>query len=452
VIAIHSLVHPHVGNKFLGITLILSTLISASIGGFWSALIVGIGGLFLLSYLFPPHEQEPVDFVGFTFYFVLTFGVAALGAKLSSARRLAELTAQELKATLLSIGDGVLVTDHEGRIVALNPVAESITGWNAKEALSRPADHIFKIFNEEEKVSIEGFAKQVIRENKTLHLRNHMLLTRKDGKQIPIEDSAAPIRDENGGSAGCVIVFRDVTERKRTEKLLKEQDNRKDIFIATLAHELRNPLAPIVACAETLKFPNLSESQTAQIVTILERQSRQLSILVDDLLDVSRISNNKLQIRKCRVDLKDAVDQAVEASMPFIKNAEHEFVVNVPDQPLAMDADKHRLAQIFSNLLNNAAKYTPKGGAISLEVTRHNSMATVAVTDNGIGISREQFESIFEMFSQVDHPITRATSGLGIGLSLTKHLVELHGGSIKVVSDGPNLGTKFVVQLPLAGD
>ncbi len=247
----------------------------------------------------------------------------------------------------------------------------------------------------------------------------------------------------------------DTTERKRMETELHryaadlaEADRRKDKFLATLAHELRNPLAPIRTGLEVMKLAKDDPTTIQETRDILERQTHQLIKLVDDLLDVSRISRGKLELRKCRVKLADVLTSAVEASTPFIQEAGHELTVHVPQQPIFLDADPNRLAQVVSNLLNNSAKYTPKGGQVTLVAERLEGDVLIRVQDNGIGIPPEMQPRIFEMFAQIDRPMEKGYTGLGIGLTLVKWLVDLHGGSIEVSSE-VNQGSEFRVRLPV---
>ncbi|MCG6158188.1 PAS domain S-box protein [Rubinisphaera margarita] len=238
-------------------------------------------------------------------------------------------------------------------------------------------------------------------------------------------------------------------ERRRDEEALRVADRRKDEFLATLAHELRNPLAPIRTGLEVMKLCQDDPETLEEIRQTMERQTQQLIILVDDLLDVSRITRGKLELRKSQVCLADVLQSAREASEPFIVEAGHEFTVAIPEESIYLHADPHRLAQVVSNLLNNAAKYTPNGGKISLEVVPVDEQVSISVTDNGIGIPAEMQTSVFEMFTQIEHCAEKSYAGLGIGLTLVKSLVEMHGGEITVESDGENRGSTFRVQLPV---
>jgi CheY-like chemotaxis protein len=231
---------------------------------------------------------------------------------------------------------------------------------------------------------------------------------------------------------------------------LREQDRRKDEFIATLSHELRNPLAPIRAAAKVIASSDAEPSQLQRAQFIIERQVKHMALLLDDLLDIARITQGKLQIKKVRVALSDIVDSAVEAVRPAIKDKSHQLSLSLPSEPVLLDADPLRLSQVLSNLLMNAAKYSDAGSQIVLVCTVHDEMLSLLVKDNGIGIAPESISGIFEMFSQVDGQTGRSDGGLGIGLALVRGLTELHGGSVTARSSGLGHGSEFIVRLPIA--
>ena len=255
--------------------------------------------------------------------------------------------------------------------------------------------------------------------------------------------------DDDGRLTEAQSAGIDITRRKEMEQALQEADRRKDEFLATLAHELRNPLAPIANSLEVLKRAGDNADLLQQARGAIERQMSHLVRLVDDLLDVSRITRDKLELRKAPVELRSLVHDAVESGRPFADEAEQALEVVLPAKPLHLDADPVRLAQILNNLLNNACKYTPRGGRICITAKRLQDDVLISVKDSGIGMPREKLESIFDMFAQVDHAATRSTGGLGIGLTLVKRLVELHGGSIAAMSAGLGQGSEFVVRLPV---
>jgi PAS domain S-box-containing protein len=355
------------------------------------------------------------------------------------------------QVTLSSIGDAVITTDTQGKVTFLNPVAEMMTGWKTSEASGQPLDKIFRIINEETREPARNPVEKVLREGIVVGLANHTALIDKDGGERSIEDSAAPIRDGAGKVSGAVMVFHDVTERRRVEKALREADRKKDEFLAMLAHELRNPLVPIRNGLKVLKLAGNDPVRAEEARSIMDQALNQMVRLVDDLLDVSRITTGKLQLRKERVDLATVVQNAVEATRPLIDAQGHKLTVTLPPAPVLLDADPTRLAQVFSNLLNNAAKYSEDGGDITLSAELAGDEVRVRVTDKGIGIAADHLPRIFEMFAQVDTAFDRSQGGLGIGLSLVKGLVEMHGGGVQAHSDGPGMGSQFVVCLPTAG-
>jgi PAS domain S-box-containing protein len=271
----------------------------------------------------------------------------------------------------------------------------------------------------------------------------------KDGHDVWVSDRSLTVRDGHGRvvrQVGCSI---DISALKEAEFHLKEADRRKDEFLATLAHELRNPLAPISNAVQILKAKAAFEPSASWGLGVIERQAQTMGRLLDDLLDVSRIARNKLELRREPVELASVLQQAVETSRPFIDMGGHELTVTLPPDPVQLDADPVRLAQVFSNLLTNAAKYTPGGGHIQLAAARQDEHVRVSVRDDGIGIAPETLPRLFEIFSQAAPALERAQGGLGIGLSLVKGLVELHGGSIQASSEGIGHGSEFVVVLPV---
>jgi signal transduction histidine kinase len=239
-------------------------------------------------------------------------------------------------------------------------------------------------------------------------------------------------------------------ERRLAEEALRAADRRKDEFLATLAHELRNPLAPLRNALRILDVAGGDPAAAKRARDMMDRQLQQMVRLVDDLLDVSRITTGKLAVRRERTELGAIVRNAIDTARPFIDARRHMLVKRTPREPVWLDADATRLAQVFSNLLNNAAKYTDPGGRIELVAEVVDASVVIRVTDNGIGIAPSMQNAIFEMFTQVDHSLERTQAGLGVGLTLAKRLIELHGGTIEATSDGLNRGSSFVVTLPIA--
>ena len=258
-------------------------------------------------------------------------------------------------------------------------------------------------------------------------------------------------------SRKVALLFSDVSARKRSEKELRrladdlaEADRRKTEFLATLAHELRNPLAPIRNGLSVMRLGGDNPAAVGKVREMMERQVGHMVHLIDDLLDVARISGGKLELKRQRADLRAILASAVETSLPLIEAGQHALEVDVPDLPLPVDADATRIAQVVANLLNNAAKYTPARGCIRLSVRRDGPDALIAVSDTGVGIAGDALAGVFDMFSQIGRTVDRSQGGLGIGLSLVRRLVEMHGGSVVAESAGANAGSVFTVRLPLA--
>jgi two-component system CheB/CheR fusion protein len=273
-------------------------------------------------------------------------------------------------------------------------------------------------------------------------------LRRSDGAYRWFKVRGLPIRDGDGPVLQWFGTSTDIDDQKRTEGALREADRRKDEFLATLAHELRNPLAPIRNALGILHLAPADGSAVRQARALIERQVAQMVRLVDDLLDVSRITRGKIELRKERVELADIVKAAVETSRPLIEAAGHQLRVVLPGEAIHLHADPTRLAQVLANLLNNSAKYMLPGGSILLSGAREGQWAIVRAKDTGIGIPPEMLDSIFDLFTQVDHSLERSQGGLGIGLTLVRSLVHLHGGTVEAVSEGRGRGSEFVVRLP----
>jgi PAS domain S-box-containing protein len=567
---------------------------------------------------------------------LLTVGafVGLLARSLSARQKSAAVLHEQrelFRTTLASIGDAVIATDTEGRVTFLNAVAQELTGWTQDEAQGLPLGQVFRVINEETRQPVENPAERALQEGRVVGLANHSLLIAKGGTETPIDDSGAPIRDDKGQVVGVVLIFRDISERKRAEEALRHRehtarflarasadlteltdyestfqkvasiavpsfadwcvvdlidangtpqrlavthsdsakvhlaheltrrypprsadphgvpqvlrsgkaemvedipdsllttlahddehlrilrelglnsyicvpmqskgrmlgaltfvmaesgrrynaddlvaaddlaqraaiaienaglyralqdaDRRKDEFLATLAHELRNPLAPIRNALEIMRMEGGIGASAASVREMMERQVQQMIRLVDDLLDVSRITRGKIELRNERVEVAAVIESALETSRPLVKAAKHELAVIVPPQSLCVVGDRARLAQVLANLLNNSAKYTPEGGHIRLSVEQEGQQAVIRVRDNGMGIPAEMLPKIFEMFTQVHRNLERAQGGLGIGLTLVRRLVEMHNGTVEAHSEGMGQGSEFVVRLPVA--
>ncbi|RYD66287.1 MAG: PAS domain S-box protein [Verrucomicrobiaceae bacterium] len=480
--------------------------------------------------------------------------------------------AELLQVTLASIGDGVITTDHRGRITHMNSLAAHLTGWDCDEAVGQPLEKVFAL--------VDAGTRQPLAKS-SQPIGTPALLHHRDGGEHWIESTVATL-PAHSGPTGSVVAFRDVTARRHaeleaeaslkkaqlvadavpslisyvstdlrylltnqtyeewferprhqingltmeellgsaaweklsghvmkalsgehvyyeseipyrghrgkrwiaasytpdigedgitrglvahvvditahkhaeqalreSEERLREADRRKDEFLATLAHELRNPLAPVRNALELLNHAGTHSDLSVKARATLDRQVGHMVHLIDDLLDVSRINTGRLVLRRERTDLREAIRHAVDASRVFIDQQRHSLQLDLPVEPVWIDADPVRLTQVFSNLLNNAAKYTDPGGTISLRIERDGHEAVVKVRDNGIGIPQEKLAHIFDLFAQLDSSLEKSAGGLGIGLSLVKRLVELHGGSVRVGSGGPGLGSEFICRFHL---
>ena len=718
-VVVRWLLDPVLGESLPLVTLFGAVAAAVWVGGYRPALLAAVLGYAACAYLFIEPRgslglDETRNLVGLLAYLATCSVIIGFGEAVRVAQRRFAEQKERLGTTLASIGDAVITTDVEGRITNLNAVAETLTGWTNADAVGQPLDTVFNIVNEETRQAVESPATRALKEGVIVGLANHTVLIARDGTERPIDDSAAPIRCKVGEVVGCVLVFRDVTERRRVERerldalrlkqviadnaatgiimqdgsgrctfmnpaaevmtgftfgemkgknvhdaihhkhadgrpfpmseceigkavtgrrpirrhedlfvrkdgtffpvvcnaspveqggaltevvlefrditeekraeqavreserryrslaealpqlvwtdrpdgtcdylssqwetytgipveellgfnwldrvlhpddrertlqcwltavadkgvydleyrirrhdgeyrwfktrgvpIRDEQgrivqwfgtctdiedfkraegelrrlaaelsgaDRRKDEFLATLAHELRNPLAPIRNGLQVMRLARGDAEAVEQSRDMMERQLDQMVRLVDDLMDVSRITRGKLELKTERLQLAVVVNSAVEISRPLIEQMGHELTVTLPEQPVVVEADLTRLAQVFLNLLNNAAKYSDRGGHIRLAAERQGSDVVVSVKDTGIGIAADQLPRLFVMFSQVDRSLEKAQGGLGIGLTLVKRLVEMHGGRVEVKSEGVGKGSEFVVRLPV---
>ena len=581
-------------DPIMGDTLPLVTLFGAVAAAIWlsglsAALSVTIVGYVIASYLFvPPRGELGLDIlavqVGLAAYLFTCGLIIAIGLAMRTARAREADSREVLRVTLRSIGDAVIATDVAGNVTYLNAAAEGVTGWSESDAIGQPLAAVFPIVNERTREPAPNPAERALREGVVVGLANHTVLIRRDGTVCPIDDSAAPIRDERGIVSGCVLIFRDVTEQRQLEREKHSQlltarrlasivesseaaivgkrldgtieswnaaaerlfgytaeeaigrhislvipperldeenriiatlregrriepfetervradgrrvavsltvspikdadgtvigaskiarditrereaeaelrtlaaqlaatDKRKDEFLATLAHELRGPLAPLANVLELWK--RTGDRKQLQVAReTMERQLGQLVRLVDDLLDLSRITHDRLELRKSRLELATVIDHAIEACRPIIDKREQRLSVTLPGEPCALYADPARLAQVFANLVNNSSKYTDVGGQIDVSADREEDAIVVRVRDTGIGIPADRLENVFDMFSQVGSALDRSQGGLGIGLTLVKQLVAMHGGTVEARSAGLGKGSEFVVRLPV---
>ena len=705
---------PLMGNSLPLVTLFAAVAAAVWLCGYQLAIPITLLGYLACHYLFIPPRghldfSNVGDVVGLFAYLFTCALIIVFGEAVRRAQRHVHEEHEVFRVTLRSIGDAVITTDIKGRITYLNGVAESLTGWADKDALGQPLGRVFNIVNEITREPVENPATRALRQGVVAGLANHTILIKKDGTECPIDDSAAPIRNEVGHVSGCVLIFRDVTaqrlaerdkanqlhtarllasivessndpiirksldgiieswnaaaeqvfgytaeealgqhislmipperlaeedqiiaslktgqrvehyetervrsdgrriivsltispikdesgnvigaskivrdvtERKRAEAdrqmfvtlvenstdfigicdldgvpffvnraglemvglkdieearhtpvqefffpedqakimneffpdVLKEghgeieirfrhfktgdarwmaykvlaltnsanepvafatvsqdvserkrleddlrrlaadlsdADRRKNEFLATLAHELRNPLAPISNMLEVVKRADGNNEVVKLAHETLERQLGQMIRLVDDLLDLNRVTHDRLELRRSEVELSPVIQQAVEVARPLVDAARHHLTIDLPDEPIYLYADRARLAQLFGNLLNNSCKYTRPEGLVSLSARRVDHDVVVTVKDNGAGIPQDKLDSIFDMFMQIDRTSERSQGGLGIGLTLVKRLAEMHGGSIEAHSAGEGQGSEFIVRLPV---
>jgi PAS domain S-box-containing protein len=587
-VLVRALLDPILGDALPLVTLYGALAVTVVLCGVGPAVLAAFTGYIACSFLFiEPRGSVRFDtaahVVGVLAYLFTCALVIASGEAARRARARVSDQRELLRVTLGSIGDAVITTDTRGVITYLNTVAQQLTGWS-QEAAGQPLDRVFRIVNEDTREPVDNPAAKALREGSVVGLANHTILIRKDGSEVAIDDSAAPIADENGAISGCVLIFRDVSERRRlerasaerltaanllasivessddaivrktlggtieswnagaerlfgytadeaigrhislfipperlaeedriiaaltagqriehfeTERLRKtgervtvsltispvrdasgtvigaskiarditarkqledhlrrmavhlaEADRQKGEFLATLAHELRNPLAPLRSALDLLKQSGTDASRAQLARDTMDRQLGQMVRLVDDLLDVNRVMHNRLELRPVDIDIALVIHQAVEVSQPLIDKAGHHLRVVLPAEPLFLHADPVRLTQVFANLLNNSCKYTPPGGHLQISAERVGDQAVVRVKDSGAGIPADQLEKIFNMFNQIDPAPERAQGGLGIGLTLVRRLVEMHGGSVHASSEGPGKGSEFITRLP----
>jgi PAS domain S-box-containing protein len=360
-------------------------------------------------------------------------------------RRQADEIRALLAAVVESTEDAVITKSLDGRILSWNAGARAMLGYAHDEVVGRPVSLIIPEDRREEELEILDRVKQARRVEPFETQR-----VARDGRIIDVSLTVSPIRDEHGGIIGASSIARDIGQRKALEQSLRDSDRRKDEFLAVLAHELRNPLAPIRSGVAALRLALPDDATLRHVGGIIERQVRQMSRLLDDLLDVSRITHNKLELRLEPLTLRAVLDSALETTRPQVESAGQIVTVDAPAAPVPIVADAMRLAQVFANLISNASKYSHAGATIRIAVQADDRQVAVAVSDDGIGIAAEALPSIFDVFSQASQARTRAQGGVGIGLSLVKGLVDLHGGRVSAHSAGLDRGSTFEVRLPLA--
>jgi two-component system CheB/CheR fusion protein len=341
----------------------------------------------------------------------------------------------------------IFMVDLDGRPTSWNEGVRRVLGF--EEAAFLGADISVQIFTPEDVA--QGIPELELQQAATTGTAgNDRWMRRRDGSRFWASGVTTAVRNPVGQLIGYSKVMRDLTDHKHNEEALKQADRRKDEFLATLAHELRNPLAPLRNSLNILQLTASGDPATERICETMERQVNHLVRLVDDLLEVSRITRGKIELRREVVELASVARNAIETSRPLIDAAGIQLAISLPQERITLYGDPVRLGQIFANLLNNAAKYTNEGGQIWFTARSESGEAVISVRDTGIGIPKDVLPKVFDMFMQVDRATNRSQGGLGIGLTLVRSLVELHSGSVSAQSDGPGTGSEFVVRLPLA--
>ncbi len=365
--------------------------------------------------------------------------------------RLAEQS-RRFDLMLSSISDFAYTFDLEGRFTYMNKALLDLWGITQEQAVGKNFHDLKYPYDLAE--TLQRQIQDVVRTG--TRVVDETPYTSPTGKAGVYQYIFSPVMDADGRVIAVAGFTRDMTAQKdieqalrKSEEKLQDADRRKNEFLATLAHELRNPLAPIRNGIHILKSTRAEGATTPDILPMMERQLTHMVRLVDDLMDVSRITRGRLELRKKRIDFSAVVKTALETSRPLIDANRHMLNVNVPSEPIQLDADLTRLSQVFSNLLNNAAKYTPDGGHIEFTAKRRDGEVIVSVKDSGSGIPPAMLSKVFEMFTQVDRTLERAQGGMGIGLTLVKKLVELHGGTVEARSAGTGQGSEFIVRLPI---
>jgi PAS domain S-box-containing protein len=363
-----------------------------------------------------------------------------------------------LDVTLASIGDGVIVTDAKGRVTFLNEVAQKLCGWSLPDAKARSCIEIFNIVNETTRAPVQNPVDKVIETGRIVGLANHTVLIRPDGTEIPIDDSGAPIRQKDGAIMGAVLVFRDFSEQKKAAEAilavkneLEKANQAKDEFLAALSHELRAPLTPMIAILDRWQAQKRLGNEMLAEVNMLRRNAALEARLVDDLLDVARITQRKMPLSRQVVDVKILAQAALDMVNEEVRDKKMRIRLNAGNEPLWVDVDPARIQQVFWNILKNALKFTQESGSIDIELApTSGTWVSISFPDSGIGMSGQTLARIFQPFEQGANELVRSYGGLGLGLAISKSLVEAHGGTISAASAGHGTGSTFLVTLPKA--
>jgi len=382
-----------------------------------------------------------------------------------SARVVGERNEARLLVTLRSIGDAVIATDAEGRVTVLNPVAQALTGWSEADAIGAPIDSVFVSVDERTRQPNPSPLARIASTSGGVTLPSQAVLIARDGREIPIGDSASPIQTSDGTLLGIVVVFRDTTierdaERQRVGAFEREQVARrtaealsrsKDEFVATVSHELRTPLNAIYGWVAMLKLGALDAAGQAKALDVIDRNTRVQAQLIEDLLDMARVIWGTVRLEIQPVDLASVVEAAVDAVKPAADARRVALRVRAPRGIAFVSGDASRLQQVAWNLLSNAIKFSSAGNEVEVSLKQEGDDAVLRVRDTGAGIDPAFLPHVFERFRQEMSDVTREHAGLGLGLSLVRHLAELHGGTVTAESGGKAQGATFTVRLPLIG-
>ena len=347
----------------------------------------------------------------------------------------------------------VLITDPRGTITWCNPTAAHIFGYAREDLVGRSISELFT--PDDVQLGVPHY--ELDGASKSTDIDNDRWMLRADGSRFWAAGATTALRDDDGKVIGFGKALRNRTDIKEQlvhlqnrVEALEETDRHKNVFLSTVSHELRNPLAPLANALQLVRMTQRDDARLEYPISIIERQVEFIHRLANDLLDIARIGAGKVALDVRATDVREVIARAVETTEPLIRQHRHRLELHFLESPIAVNVDPDRLEQVFVNLVSNAAKYTPDGGLIQIRATADHTEAIVHVVDNGVGIPKELQPRIFDLFTQAAASHDRAEGGLGIGLSLVKNLVELHGGSVQVRSDGPGRGSEFAVRLPLA--